>query len=62
VTAYVWLLAVEERRRTLQVDGAIAEAYAKAATEPDEVYRHRILTRSFDLWAEKFADGDEDGA
>jgi hypothetical protein len=46
---------VEERRRTLDVDGAIADAYAKAAAEPDEVYRRRILTGSFDLWAEKFA-------
>jgi hypothetical protein len=53
---------LEERRRTLEVDGAIADAYARAAAEPDEVYRCRILTRSFDLWAEKFAGGDEDGA
>ncbi|MFD7812793.1 hypothetical protein ACFV6E_07570 [Streptomyces sp. NPDC059785] len=60
VTEHVWLLAVEDARRTLDVDGAIAEAYTKAAAEPDEVYRRRILTRSFDLWAEKFA-GDEAG-
>lgn len=62
VTEHVWLLAVEERRRTLAVDGAIAEAYARAAAEPDEVYRRRILTRSFDLWAEKFAGESEGGA
>jgi hypothetical protein len=55
ITEHVWLLAVEERRRTLDVDGAIADTYAKAAAEPDEVYRRRILTGSFDLWAEKFA-------
>lgn len=55
ITEHAWLLAVEDRRRTLDVDGAIAEAYAKAAAEPDEVYRRRILTRSFDLWAEKEA-------
>lgn len=55
VTEHVWLLAVEDRRRTLDVDGAIAEAYAEAAAEPNEAYRRRILTGSFDLWAEKFA-------
>lgn len=58
ITEHAWLLAVEDRRRTLDVDGAIAEAYAKAAAEPDEVYRRRTLTRSFDLWAEKFANED----
>jgi hypothetical protein len=60
VTEYVWLLAVEERRRTLAVPGgAIAEAYAKADAMTDAVYRRRILTRSFDLWAERFAvEGD----
>lgn len=60
ITEHAWLLAVEDRRRTLTVDGAIAEAYAKAAAEPDEVYRRIILTHSFDLWAEKFA-ADEAG-
>ncbi|TYB69850.1 hypothetical protein FXF51_06740 [Nonomuraea sp. PA05] len=55
VTEHVWLLSIEERRRALDVDGAIAEAYAKAAAQPDEAYRRRTLTRSFDLWAEKFA-------
>jgi hypothetical protein len=63
-TEHAWLLAVEDRRRTLDLPGArtgaIAEVYAKAAAEPDEVFRHRILTRGFDLWAEKFA-GDEAG-
>lgn len=62
VTEYVWLLAVEERRRTLHVEGPLADAYAQAAAEPDEVYRRRVLTRSFDLWAERFADGGEGGA
>ncbi|HUR02347.1 MAG TPA: hypothetical protein VM347_07405 [Nonomuraea sp.] len=61
IIEHAWLLAVEARRRTLDVHGAIAEAYAKAAAEPVEVYRRRILTRSFDLWAEKFASGDEAG-
>jgi hypothetical protein len=60
ITEHAWLLAVEERRRTLDVHGVIAEAYARAAAA-DEVYRRRILTRSFDLWAEKFASGDEAG-
>jgi hypothetical protein len=55
ITEHGWLLAVEDRRRTLDVDGPIAEVYAKAAAEPDEVYRREILTRGFDLWAEKFA-------
>lgn len=55
VTEHAWLLAVEDRRRALDVGGAIAEAYEKAAAEPDEVYRRRILTRSFDLWAERSA-------
>ncbi|WP_439378210.1 hypothetical protein [Amycolatopsis lexingtonensis] len=57
ITEHEWLLAVEERRRTLPVDGAIAEAYAKAAAEPVAAFRNRILTRSFDLWAEKFGAG-----
>jgi hypothetical protein len=61
ITEHAWLLAVEERRRTLDVRGAIAEAYAKAAAEPDEAYRRRILTRSFDLCAEKFAGGGDAG-
>lgn len=59
-TEHTWLLTVEERRRTLDVDGVIAEAYAQAAAEPDDVRRRRILTSSFDLWAQKFA-GVEDG-
>ncbi|OHV73635.1 hypothetical protein BCD48_33165 [Pseudofrankia sp. BMG5.36] len=57
VTERSWLLAVEDRRG-LGGDGAIAQAYAKAAAEPDEVYRRLILFRSFDLWAEKFAADD----
>jgi hypothetical protein len=52
ITEHAWLLAIEERRRGLAVAGPIAEAYAKAAAEPDEGYRRRILTRTFDLWAE----------
>lgn len=59
ITEHAWILAIEEWRRTLDVHGAIAEAYARAAAEPDEVYRRRILMRSFDLWAEKFADPGE---
>ncbi|URN09761.1 hypothetical protein LUW74_44730 [Actinomadura madurae] len=55
ITEHAWLLAVEDRRRTLDVHGAIAETYAKAAEIPDEVYRRSLLTRSFDLWAEQFA-------
>lgn len=59
-TEHVWILAVEDLRRALVgVQGAIAEAYAKAAAEPDEVYRRRVLTRSFDLWAEKFSTEEE---
>ncbi|ONH33779.1 hypothetical protein [Pseudofrankia asymbiotica] len=61
VTERSWLLAVEDRRRGLGGGGAIAEAYAKAAAEPDEVYRDVILFRTFDLWAEKFATEDEPG-
>jgi hypothetical protein len=57
ITEHEWLLAVEERRRTLDVGGAIAEAYANAAAEPEEAYRNRILTDSFDLWAEKLEAG-----
>lgn len=60
ITEYAWLLAVEDRRRTLDVSGPFAEAYAKAAAEPDDVYRRRILTHSFDLWAEKFAAEEAD--
>lgn len=59
-TEHTWLLEVEERRRALDVHGVIAEAYAQAAAA-DEVYRRRILAHSFDLWAEKFAGGDEGG-
>lgn len=55
ITEHAWLLAVADRRRGLDVHGAIAEAYARAAEEPDEVYRRMILTDTFDLWAEKFA-------
>lgn len=51
--------SAEDRRRTLDVHGAIAEAYAKAAAEPEKVYRRRILTRTFDLWAQRFTDGQE---
>lgn len=60
VTEYAWMLAVEERRIALDlgVDGAIAEEYSKASTETDDVYRRAILTKSFDLWAEKFAAED----
>jgi hypothetical protein len=57
ITEHEWLLAIEERRRTLEVDGAIAEAYAKAAAEPEAAFRNRILTGAFDLWAEKFEAG-----
>lgn len=58
ITEHAWILAVEELRRTLPVDdAAIAEAYAQAAAT-DEAYRRRILTRTFDLWARRFADGD----
>jgi hypothetical protein len=34
ITEHAWLVGVEDRRRTLDVHGAIAEAYAKAAAEP----------------------------
>jgi hypothetical protein len=61
VTEHAWLLAVEDRRRTLDVNGAIAEAYAKAAAENDEAVRRSILTRSFDLWAQRFAGTGEAG-
>ncbi|RSD22814.1 hypothetical protein [Amycolatopsis eburnea] len=54
ITEHEWLLAVAERRRALDVGGAIAEAYAKAAAEPEEAFRNRILTGTLDLWAEKF--------
>ena len=62
VTEHVWLLAVEERRRGLETDGAIASAYGRAAALSDDVYRRLILTRSFDLWAEKFAGGEGSGS
>jgi hypothetical protein len=61
VSEHAWLLAVEDRRRALDVNGAIGEAYAKADGETDEAARRSILTHSFDLWAERFAGAGEAG-
>lgn len=55
ITEHAWLLAVEGKRRTLDVDGAIAEAYAEVDATPREGMRRLLLTDTFDLWAEKFA-------
>lgn len=55
ITEHAWLLAVEEKRRTLDVDGPIAKAYAEAAAASSEGMRRLLLTDTFDLWAEKFA-------
>jgi hypothetical protein len=43
-------------------EGATAEAYTRAAAEPREVYRQRILTRGFDLRAGSSAEGVGKGA
>ncbi|GLW89610.1 hypothetical protein [Actinokineospora globicatena] len=57
VTEDTWTLTIEEIRRTLDVDGEIAEVYAKVAAQEKDQSLRAYLFKSFRLWAEKFAEG-----